>query len=157
MNKAALFEIGAPDVDTEQIVAEIRDRVEEKQASGAYRDARIARAERTNLVQIGSEEEFLHYYMQCLRDASMVDISDFTIHERRRSLAPFLVGFKKIIWKLLKFYTYRLWFQQNEVNALMVTAVETMNEQYQDRLRSLEQRVVELEAEQAIRKPDTKA
>ena len=75
-----------------------------------------------------------------------VDISDYEIHERRRFLGPLLVAFKKTIWNLLKFYTYRLWSQQNQVNGLVVTALEGMEEQTAVKLASLEKRIAELEA-----------
>jgi hypothetical protein len=45
----------------------------------------------------------------------------------------------------LKFYTYRLWSQQNTVNGLVVTGVEALDEKYQDKLKRLEARIAELE------------
>ena len=141
----SIFQIGATDLDTAKIVQEIQDTVEKKAQDGVYADARIARAERTNLAHLRNEEQFLGFYLRCLREAVLVDISDFEIRERRPMLAPLLVGLKKTIWKLLKFYTYRLWSQQNEVNGLMVTAIEGLDEKYADKIKSLEKRVSELE------------
>jgi hypothetical protein len=141
----SIFEIGAPGVDTESIVREIRASVEKKAAEGVYSDARVARAERANLANLRNQDEFLDFYLQCLSDAAFVDISDFPIRERRPVLAPLLVGFKKVVWKLLKFYTYRLWSQQNQVNGLLVTAIEGVDEKYQARLKALEERIKELE------------
>ena len=67
-----------------------------------------------------------------------------------------LVGLKKILWKLLKFYTYRLWSQQNQVNGLLVTALEGLDEKYRNRLRDLEGRLAALEEEKTkSRIPDT--
>ena len=60
-----------------------------------------------------------------------------------------LVGLKKILWKLLKFYTYRLWSQQNQVNGMLVTALEGLDEKYRKRLRDLERRLAALEEEKA--------
>jgi len=135
-----LFEIGADGVDVDAVVADIRRRVDEKVAAGAYADARIARAERTNLANLKNEDQFIGFYLQCLRDAVFVDISDFEIHERRSGFAPLLILLKKLIWKLLKFYTYRLWSQQNQVNGLLVTAIQGLDEKYEARLRALEAR-----------------
>ncbi|MBP7829902.1 MAG: hypothetical protein KA248_08295 [Kiritimatiellae bacterium] len=140
-----LFEVGAPGVDAERLVREIQAEVARKMEQGVYADARIARAERTNLVHLRNEEQFLGFYLQCLRDAVFVDISDFEIRERRRYLAPLLVRLKKVIWGLLKFYTYRLWSQQNQVNGLLVTAIEGLDEKYAARIKALEARVAELE------------
>ena len=143
MNKPT-FEIGTTGLDTAKIVGEIRAAVEQKMKDGVYADARIARAERTNLVHLRSEEQFLGFYLKCLRDAVFVDISDFEIRERRRVLAPLLVGLKKVIWSLLKFYTYRLWSQQNQVNGLLVTAVEGLDEKYAEKIKQLEDRLAKL-------------
>ena len=142
-----MFQIGAEGIDVEQVVSEIRATVEKKMEDGTYADARIARAERTNLVNLRSEDEFIGFYLRCLRDAVFVDISDFEIRERRRELSPFLVPLKKLIWKLLKFYTYRLWSQQNQVNGLLVTAIEGVDEKYAEKIRKLEARIEELEGE----------
>ena len=142
-----LIEIGAPGVDTEAIVREIRETVERKAAEGVYADARIARAERANLVNFRDDEEFLAFYLNALREAAVVDINDFEIRERRQSaLAPALVKLKKTIWSLLKFYTYRLWSQQNMVNGLLVTGLESLGEKYEEKIKRLEARVAELEA-----------
>lgn len=141
----SMFEINASGVDVDRIVKDVRAAAEKKMKDGIYSDARVARAERANLVNLQDEDQFLSFYLQCLRDAVYVDISDFDIHERRRGFAPLLVGLKKTIWKLLKFYTYRLWSQQNQVNGLLVTSVEGLDEKFIARIRKLEQRVEELE------------
>ena len=105
----AMFEIKTPGVDAGKLVAEIRAAAEQKMAAGVYADARIARAERLNLANLRDADEFLNFYLKCLRDAAFVDISDFPIRERRAFAGPLLVALKKTIWGLLKFYTYRLW------------------------------------------------
>ncbi len=140
------IEFSAPGVDAEQIVREIQETVARKTADGLYADARIARAERFNLVNLKNDEDFLAFYLRSLREASFVDINDFEIRERRNSpLAPLLVKFKQTVWKLLKFYTYRLWSQQNTVNGLVVTGVEALDEKYQEKIKRLEARIAELE------------
>ncbi len=141
----ALFDVKAPGVDTEALVEKIRKAVRDKQDRGVYADARVARAERSNLAALKNDEQFVGFYLQCLRDAVFVDISDFDIREKRSRLAPLLICLKKIIWKLLKFYTYRLWSQQNQVNGLLVTAVEGVDEKYAARTDKLEARIRELE------------
>ena len=142
-----IFEIGAQGVDTAKIVADIQAAVSKKIDDGVYADARIARAERTNLVNLRGEDQFLGFYLKCLHDAVFVDISDFEIRERRRYLAPMLIRLKKIIWGLLKFYTYRLWSQQNQINGLIVTATEGLDEKYAAKVKDLEARIAKLEKE----------
>jgi len=140
-----IFQIGAQGIDVAKVVREIQESVEKKIQDGVYNDARIARAERANLVNLQNQDQFLEFYLRCLSDAAFVDIGDFEIRERRAALAPLLVALKKIIWKLLKFYTYRLWSQQNQVNGLLVTAIEGLDEKYRTRIRELEERVAKLE------------
>lgn len=140
-----IFEVGAEGIDVDALVREIQAEVDRKIQQGVYSDARIARAERLNLSQLRNEEQFLGFYLKCLRDAVFVDISDFEIRERRRWLAPLLIALKRVIWKLLKFYTYRLWSQQNQVNGLLVTAMEGLDEKYAAKCKALEARIEELE------------
>ena len=138
--------IGADGIDAVAIVRAIRETVVRRMAEGAYTDARIARAEKTNLIHLTNEDDFLEFYLDCLREAVFVDINDFEIRERRRGFAPLLLAFKRTIWKLLKFYTYRLWSQQNEVNGLLLSAAEETDRKYRERIRNLEERVAALEA-----------
>lgn len=147
MTAEGIFQIDTPGVDAARIVREVQESVEKKLQDGVYDDARIARSERLNLNNLRNQEQFLGFYLRCLRDAVFVNISDFEIHERRKGLAPLLVAFKKTIWNVLKFYTYRLWSQQNEVNGLLVTAIETLDEKYTAKLGELESQVTELKAE----------
>jgi hypothetical protein len=142
-----LISIGADGVDAEKIMADIKARVAEKTARGAYRDLRIARAEKTNLVNLSDDESFLKYYLECLRNAVFVNINDFEIRERRRFGSAFLVALKKIIWNILKFYTYRLWSQQNQINGLLLTAVESLDEKYRARIEKLERQLAAAETQ----------
>ena len=145
MSETSVLSIGAPGLDVERLVADLQATVDRKAREGVYADARVARAEKTNLVHLRGSDDFITFYLSCLRDAVFVDISDFEIHERRRFFGPLLVALKRTIWKLLKFYTYRLWSQQNQINGLVITALEGLEEQSAARIAALEKRIVELE------------
>ncbi len=140
-----IVSIGADGVDTARLVADLQADVDRKLQAGVYADARIARAERANLFHLRHDDEFAAFYLQCLREAITVDISDFEIRERRAFGAPLLKRLKKTIWSLLKFYTYRLWSQQNQVNALLLTGLEEVEEKYRAQVAKLEARVADLE------------
>ena len=143
---SAGFELNAPGVDAAALVRDIRETVARKTAEGVYQDARIARAERHNLANLSDSGELLRFYLSCLRDTVHIDISDYTIKDRRGGVAgKMLVKFKTVMWKLLKFYTYRLWSQQNTINGLLVTGVETLDEKYREQIKRLEARVADLE------------
>ena len=80
-----------------------------------------------------------------MREAVFVDISDFEIYERRKMFGGVLVAFKRLCWKILKFYTYRLWSQQNRANGLLLGAIEGIENRYRERITELEKRISELE------------
>jgi len=145
MSESPILTIGAPGLDVDTLVADLQATADRKMKDGVYADARVARAEKTNLVHLRGSDDFITFYLTCLRDAVFVDISDFEIRERRRILGPLLIVFKKITWKLLKFYTYRLWSQQNQINGLIITALEGMEEQTGTKIAALEKRIAELE------------
>ena len=141
-----ILKVGAGNIDSRRLVGEIRKSVEEKMKDGAYTDTRVARAERTNLANLQSEDSFLPFYLDCLKDAVFVDISDFDIIERRRGMGALLVPLKRAIWKLLKFYTYRLWSQQNQVNGLLFSVLDSMENKYRARIEAMEKRIADLES-----------
>lgn len=140
-----VLKIGADGINTEDLVRDIRERVSEKMKIGGYNDPAISRAERANMASITNDEEFLSLFLDNLRDTAFVDINDFEITERRRSLSGLLIAFKKLVWKALKFYTYRLWSQQNQVNGIMMAAMEGMHSSFRNRISELEKKVEALE------------
>ncbi len=143
------LEINAPGVDAAAIVEEIKATVERKRAEGAYADPLVARAERSNLTNLQNDDDFFDFYMSCLRQAFVVDINDFAIVERRARFGRLLVALKTVIWKLLKFYTYRLWTQQNQINGLLLSALESSEQTHRNRIQALEERIAELESKQS--------
>ena len=140
-----VLEIGAEGIDVEALVKQLQERVAEKRRAGAWSDPRIARAEKHNLINLKDDEEFLENYLDCLRQVIQVDINDFEIFEKRRFFSKALVKLKRSIWSLLRFYTYRLWSQQNQTNALLFSAIELLTRRSSDRIKKLEDRVAELE------------
>lgn len=139
------IEIHADGIDVAAVVVDIQRTVDARIAAGEFDDARVARAERLMLAQLPKDGASVSHYLRGLRDAVEVDIGDFEIRERRVRWAPVLVRLKRWIWTLLKFYTYRLWSQQNEINSALAAGLEGLDEQMAERLRRLEERVAELE------------
>ena len=137
--------LGADGIDAAAVVAQIQAEVARKRAAGAYDEARVARAERNNLLTLKDDASFMEQYLLCLRQIVAVDINDFEIIEKRGRFAPALVRLKKAIWKLLKFYTFRLWSQQNQTNALLLAAVEIMETRHRREIAGLRERIAKLE------------
>lgn len=95
-----------------------------------------------------SHRDFLDFFLNNMQDFAFVDIGDFEIFERRQRFSRPLLHLKKTIWKLLKFYTYRLWSQQNEVNGFMLTALNAIDDAHQEQIQILEKRIQALEEKQ---------
>jgi hypothetical protein len=145
-------DVGAAEIDVGALVRGIREEVARKRAEGVYSGACIARAERHNLMYMADSEELLRFYLNCLRDTVNVDINDFVIQDRRPGWkGRGLVRLKNVIWSLLKFYTFRLWSQQNQNNAMIVTALESVHQQSEKKITALEARIAELEAREKAR------
>lgn len=147
-----ILSVSTPGVDASALVASIRKTIERKTAEGWYNDAIILRAERANLLTMKGDEDFLEFFLRSLRLCVFVDIGDMEIHEKRRFFAGFFVKLKKAIWALLRFYTYRLWSQQNQANGMFVTAFDVLLDQNKarekellDRIKMLEKRIEKLE------------
>ncbi len=139
------IEIRADGIEAAAVVADIQRTVDARIAAGEFDDARVARAERLTLGQLPRDGASVSHYLRGLREAVEVDIGDFEIRERRARWAPVLIRLKRAIWTVLKFYTYRLWSQQNQINSALAAGLEGLDEQVAERLRRLEERVAELE------------
>lgn len=140
------IKIGAEGIDATKIVSEIQADVAEKRAAGVYDEARVARAEKNNLMTLKDDESFMQQYFLCLRQISQVDINDFEIVEKRGGIVgAVLVKVKKCVWGLLRFYTYRMWSQQNQINSLMLAALETVNDRHKREVDALKTRIEKLE------------
>jgi len=46
---------------------------------------------------------------------------------------------------MLRFYTFRLWSQQNQINGLLLAAIEGIHDQKNERIAALEARINALE------------
>ena len=146
MAEESYIKIGADGLDVEDIVRKIRERADMRRKRGDFDMNAIARAERFNLQNLTDDDEFFERYIDCLGIVFNVNINDYEIVEHRSFLAPFLKRFKKGIWKLLKFYTYHLWSQQNQVNKLFHSAIELIHRRESSRVRKMQERIDELEA-----------
>ncbi len=138
--------LDAEGVDVESLINKITETVAKRRAQGDYDDSRIALAERHNLQNLKDDPAFLERYLECMKPLAHVDISDFEIIEKRVRFSGPLVRLKKTIWSLLRFYTFRLWSQQNQVNGILLSAIELLHSRYKRRIESLEERIAKLEA-----------
>ena len=121
------FQITGDAINVTEIMEKLKRRVKEKREAGLYDKYNLSKASRLGIDEIQSEEEFLEYYLKLIEETSDVDISDFEIVSKGGLPGRFIVGLKTVIWKLLKFYTYRLFSQQKEFNAQVVNTIMSLN------------------------------
>jgi hypothetical protein len=147
MENNSIFDIGSniENINAEDIVAQVQKKVEQNMEDGIYQDPMIAAAEKHRLINVKGIEDFTPYFMSCLKASINIDINDFEIVEKRSKFSKILIKVKTIIWKSLKFYTYRMWSQQNYVNSLLLSALETVEQNHRIQIEALEKRIETLE------------
>jgi hypothetical protein len=138
--------IGADEIDTDKIIHEAEAEVNRKRSAGIYSKAGLTGEKSVNPLEFKNDDEFLSFYLESLRETAFVDISDFEIEEKRQRFRGFFIKLKKGIWSLLKFYTYRMWSQQNQINGLLLSGIEGIHERQREEIRKLEKRIAELES-----------
>lgn len=139
------LQLFAENIDTQQVQQEILEAARKRHPSAKlpYETLQAGRMQTPD--SFDSNSAFLQQFLAVMRDNTFVDIGDFEIVERRRYGGRILIAFKRAIWSLLRFYTYRLWSQQNEINGFMLAAIEAMNETSKERQSELETRIAVLE------------
>jgi len=143
----ASFTIQTDEVDVTALVEQIRQKVAEKKKAGVYTDARVAEAERSNLTNLKDDEEFIEYYLECMSRSSVVDIRAFEIPDAKGGpMGKGMKKFKQMIWSCLKFYTFRMWSQQNQVNSLQANGIHVIQNLHMKKNEALQARVERLEA-----------
>jgi hypothetical protein len=119
------FRISAPALDAEALVGEIRERVRCKTESGAYKGYDLAGIAALDYEENLGEEDFLRYHLQVVERLSDVNYGDFEIVSKGGRFGRAEVLLKKVIWKLLRFYTYRLFSQQREFDCQVSEALQS--------------------------------
>jgi hypothetical protein len=134
------FEIQTEGVDVDAVMRLVRERVEKKRAAGVYERYNLTGITKLEVAEAKSEEDFLRYSLKMLQRTHEIDIADFPIPNKGGPFGWFEVLVKKVLWYLLKFYTWRLWTQQREFNAQVVNTLRALNRKIDDLKRALDER-----------------
>ncbi len=126
-NKETSFRIGAVGVEVGKIMETIRERVEKKKEAGVYDRYNLTGIARLEVSEAKSDEDFLRYNLKIMRRTYLLDIDDFDILSKGGILGRPAVWLKKILWKMLRFYTYRMFTQQREFNLEIVHTLNALN------------------------------
>ena len=128
-------------IDIEKIMEEVRRRVEKKRREGVYDRYNLEGLAAKDIEQLHDEQDFLNYYMELIQHTCDIDIGDFEIPSKGGIFGKPVAKLKRLIWILLRFYTYRLFSQQKEFNFQLVNAIISLHKKVED----LESRLAEYE------------
>ncbi|MBN2143466.1 MAG: hypothetical protein JW774_02470 [Candidatus Aureabacteria bacterium] len=135
------FQLSVASFSPEDVMQEIREEIKTRQALGVYDHADLSRVLSLELKDMKGTDHALEYYLKAIRRSWAVDINDFDIPSKGGTLTQQLVLLKKIIWKCLKFYTYRLFSQQREFNSQLSNTLIAMHKDYEKKIRELEKKI----------------
>lgn len=121
------FTIDIENIAVDKIMETIRERVRKKKEAGIYDKYNLSGITKLEIKDAKSEEDFLKYYFKTMQRSYELDIGDFEIPSKGGFLGRPAVWAKKIIWKLLKFYTYRMFTQQREFNFQVLNTLRALN------------------------------
>ena len=102
------FEIKGASVNPEALMEEIEKHIKEKEKNGVYSCHSIPKKADIEFLDISNDTQFMEYYLRVIRRTWAVDINDFEIPKKKGFTGFLELKLKKLIWKLLKFYTYRI-------------------------------------------------
>lgn len=135
---------GKPDVDPRRVMTGIGRKIEEKRKAGKYDDHDLTAVKAQQLENFKTDEAYLDYYLKSTWQTANIDLGDFKIESKSRLGGRPVVWLKKTIWKLLKFYTFRLFSQQKEFNAMVAGTLQGMSRKFDRRLAALEKEIERL-------------
>lgn len=93
-----------------------------------------------------SDTEYLSHYLQLLRYRDAFDTYDFDIPRKAGFCGAIMAGFKKFLWKLLRYQHDRIAFRQNLINGLFTNAIEFEMEERQHKDQEICMRLERIEA-----------
>ena len=140
------FDIQCDSIDVADVMKKIEDKVETKRKAGTYELFDLSNLPNLELNQIKTEEDMLNYALSVIKRSCEINIGDYKIlRDGKGPLSYIEVYTKKIIWKLLRFYTFRMFNQQKEFNHQIVNVVLSMKKYYDEKQEKLEKRIQQLE------------
>lgn len=140
-----MFNTLQTDIDLAAIDAEIRFKIRQRQELCVYDHFDMSKVTHYILRNIQNREEYLPLHLKAIANSWVLDINDFEILRKKGGITGLLEFIsKKIIWKLMKFYTFRLFSQQREYNFQISNATLILEKKYNDKLAMLEEELKKL-------------
>ena len=139
-----IFEIYGVGPEAENLRREILSTIEEKEKKGVYTLHSLEKETKADFLDLQNDAQFLEYYLKVIKRTWAVDINDFEIPRKKGMKGKAEWVLKKIIWNLLKFYTYRLFSQQIEFNSQIKNTVLAMHREFSGRIEKIEKEILEI-------------
>ncbi len=134
-----VFKTRESSLDMEAVDREIHFQIKQRQELGVYEHYDLTKVTHLLLRDIRDPGEFFRQHLAAIVRSWAIDINDFEIIRKKEGILGNLeILLKKVIWKLLKFYTYRLFSQQREHNFQISNTVTLMEKHYREKLSALE-------------------
>lgn len=121
------MDIYSQGLDVDKIMREIKERIEKKKKEGIYDKYNLDQLVVKDVEQLKTEKDFLNYYLELVQHTCDIDIGDFEIPSKGGMFGKPMAKFKRLIWIMLRFYTYRLFSQQKEFNFQLVNTIMSLN------------------------------
>ncbi|MDP8217310.1 MAG: hypothetical protein P9M03_01145 [Candidatus Theseobacter exili] len=139
------FDFESKGIDVEALMKRLRVRVDEKRKAGVYEKYNLDNLTALEFESLEDEKEFLRYYLRLIQSTCDINIGDFEIVNKGGLFGRPVILLKKVIWKLLKFYTYRLFSQQKEFNCQTVNTIMSLQNKLEKDLEEIRLRLNRLE------------
>lgn len=141
---------GLSDTELKELEKKIDQDISEKESQGVYQKFNLDNLSTFDIQDIQSESQFLDYYLKVVQKTWAIDINDFEIPGRSGFAGKIEKGLKKVIWKLLKFYTYRLFSQQREFNSQVAATLQTLQVDFDEKFERLESQISQLSSKNNV-------
>lgn len=130
------------DIDILSIYDEINKNISVRQEMGVYEHYDLSKMTHLYLQDVSGLDESYDLHLKTIKRSWAIDINDFEIPLRKKGVLGFFEKtIKKIIWKLLKFYTFRLFSQLREYNLQVSNAIQSMDKSFDQRLNKINSQI----------------
>ncbi len=131
------FKLRPTTLDKKQIAEAIRVPIRERFDKGVYEHFDLSKVMYWQWQDVSGTEAALPLGLSILQHSWAIDINDYPIPHKKGALGKLAKLLKTILWKLLKFYTYRLFYQQREFNSQAAHLLSLLHADYQKKFDAL--------------------
>lgn len=131
------------EIDIENIMTQIRERVQEKKETGIYSTEELDRIEFEKKGYLPGFQDDVDEHLSAL-NSIWNTTEDIRIISHRPIVGKFIVWTKKLLWKLTTPYTKLIFSKQIEFNSDVVRMLNSFAPQMRDHLRDLRDKTIDL-------------